>query len=116
MGLLRETFRECDTVRIHTNIREGGAALNVVPETVVMEAMVRAATLEALDDAARKFDRACTHAAEALGAHAEILTYQGYMPVRPAPADPLCWRRPPRCPGFRPNAPSRVCRTLPAPT
>ena len=53
-----------------------------------MEAMVRAATLEALDDAARKFDRACTHAAEALGAHAEILTYQGYMPVRPAPADP----------------------------
>ena len=32
-----------------------------------MEAMVRAATLEALDDAARKFDRACTHAAEALG-------------------------------------------------
>ena len=46
------------------------------------------ATLEALDDAARKFDRACTHAAEALGAHAEILTYQGYMPVRPAPADP----------------------------
>ena len=88
VGLLRETFRECDTVRIHTNIREGGAALNVVPETVVMEAMVRAATLEALDDAARKFDRACTHAAEALGAHAEILTYQGYMPVRPAPADP----------------------------
>ena len=68
VGLLRETFRECDTVRIHTNIREGGAALNVVPETVVMEAMVRAATLEALDDAARKFDRACTHAAEALGA------------------------------------------------
>ena len=88
VGLLRETFRECDTVRIHTNIREGGAALNVGPETVVMEAMVRAATLEALDDAARKFDRACTHAAEALGAHAEILTYQGYMPVRPAPADP----------------------------
>ena len=65
-----------------------GMALNVVPETVVMEAMVRAATLEALDDAARKFDRACTHAAEALGAHAEILTYQGYMPVRPAPVDP----------------------------
>ena len=54
----------------------------------ITEAMVRAATLEALDDAARKFDRACTHAAEALGAHAEILTYQGYMPVRPAPADP----------------------------
>lgn len=103
-------------MRIHSNIREGGAALNVVPETVVMEAMVRAATLEALDDAARKFDRACTHAAEALGAHAEILTYQGYMPVRPAPADPALLAQPPRCPGFRPNAPSLACRTLPAPT
>ncbi len=86
IGLLRETFRECDTVRIHANIREGGTALNVVPDTVVLEAMVRAATLDALDDAAEKFDRACTHAAAALGARAEIATEQGYMPIRYTPA------------------------------
>lgn len=88
IGLARETFRECDAVRIHTNIREGGTALNVVPETVVLEAMVRAATLESLSDAEQKFDRACTHAALALGAAAEIRTAQGYLPVRPSPADP----------------------------
>lgn len=86
IGLLRETFRECDTVRIHANIREGGTALNVVPDTVVLEAMVRAATLDALADAAKKFDRACTHAAAALGARAEIITEQGYMPIRYTPA------------------------------
>ncbi len=88
IGLVRETFRECDAVRIHANIREGGAALNVVPETVVLEAMVRAATLESLADAEQKFDRACTHAALALGAAAEIRTAQGYLPVRPSAADP----------------------------
>ena len=87
VGLLRETFRECDTVRIHTNIREGGAALNVVPETVVMEAMVRAATLEALDDAARKFDRACTHAAEALGARRDS-DLSGLHARAPGPGGP----------------------------
>lgn len=85
VGLLRETFRERDTVRIHANIREGGAALNVVPDTVVLEAMVRAASLHALNDAVHKFDRACTHCAEALGARAEIQPAQGYMPVRYCP-------------------------------
>lgn len=85
VGLLRETFREHDTVRIHTNIREGGAALNVVPDTVVVEAMVRAATLEALNDAVYKFDRVCTHCAEALGARAEIWPFQGYMPASYCP-------------------------------
>lgn len=82
VGMLRETFRERDTVRIHTNIREGGAALNVVPDTVAMEAMVRAASLDALNDATQKFDRVCLHCAEALGARAEIIPAQGYMPVR----------------------------------
>lgn len=86
IGLVRETFREADTVRIHTNITAGGAALNVVPETAVLEGMVRACNVEALADAAAKFDRACQGAALALGASARIETFQGYLPVRPSPA------------------------------
>lgn len=86
IGLLRETFRECDTVRIHTKLKESATALNVVPDTVEMEVMVRAATLRALHGAAEKFDRACIHCAAALGATAEIADYQGYMPVRYTPA------------------------------
>lgn len=87
IGMLRETFREDDTVRIHTNILKGGTALNVVPDTVEIEAQIRAANLNALRDAAEKFDRACTHCAAALGAKAEIKTHQGYMPVRPMAAE-----------------------------
>lgn len=88
IGLLRETFKESDTVRIHTNILQGGTVLNVVPDTVVMEAMVRACTLEALDDASAKFDNACIHSALALGATVEIQSHAGYMPVRPSQANP----------------------------
>lgn len=88
IGLLRETFRECDTVRIHAKLKESPAALNVVPDTIELEAMVRAASLEALADAAAKFDRACTHCAAALGATAEIANHQGYMPVGYTPACP----------------------------
>ncbi len=88
IGLLRETFQEKDTVRIHTNIIQGGTALNVVPETVVMDAMVRACNLKALESAAQQFDDACTHCAQALGATAEITTYSGYLPVIPSPAHP----------------------------
>ncbi len=86
IGLIRETFRDEDCVRIHANITQGGTALNVVPETVVLEAMVRGKTLGAIQDAAEKFDRACQHAALALGARAQIETQQGYMPVRYTPA------------------------------
>ena len=81
VGLLRETFRECDTVRIHTKIKESGTALNVVPDVIEMEAIIRASTLEALHDAAEKFDRVCVHCAAALGATAEIADFQGYLPA-----------------------------------
>ena len=86
VGLLRETFREQDTVRIHAKLKESATALNVVPDVIEMEAMVRASSLQALHDAAEKFDRACIHCAAALGATAEITDYQGYMPVRYTPA------------------------------
>ena len=86
IGMLRETFREKDTVRIHTNILHGGDALNVVPDFVEMEVQLRAANLTALHAASAAFDRACTGCAAALGATAEIATHQGYMPVLPSAA------------------------------
>lgn len=82
IGLLRETFRDKDCVRIHTNITRGGDVLNVVPEHVVVDGMVRAANLTALEDASRKFDIAFENCARAIGATAEVETWQGYMPVR----------------------------------
>lgn len=82
LGLIRETFKDSDSVRIHTNITRGGDVLNVVPDNVVIDGMVRASNLAALEDAGRKFDRAFIGCAEAVGAKAEVETWQGYMPVR----------------------------------
>ncbi|MBP0981773.1 MAG: amidohydrolase [Oscillospiraceae bacterium] len=85
LGLVRETFKDSDSVRIHTNVTRGGDVVNVVPDHVVIDGMVRASNLAALEDAGKKFDRAFIGCAEALGAKAEIETWQGYMPVRYEP-------------------------------
>lgn len=86
IGLLRETFKEQDCVRIHCNIISGGTALNVVPDTVVVKAMVRGKTSEAVQSAAQKFDNAFIYTAQALGAKAEIKTTNGYIPTPYLPA------------------------------
>ena len=57
LGLVRETFRDSDSVRIHTNVTRGGDVVNVVPDHVVIDGMVRASNLAALEDAGKKFDR-----------------------------------------------------------
>ena len=87
IGYLRETFREKDFVRIHTNITRGGDVLNVVPHEVVVDGMIRASNLAALEQASEKFDAAFENCAKAIGASADVETWQGYMPVRFQPAD-----------------------------
>lgn len=87
MGLMRETFREEDHVRLHTLIREGGKALNSVPDRVVVESKVRAASLEAIDGIREKVTRAFEGAAYAFGGKIEREKLQGYLPVRYRPAD-----------------------------
>ena len=54
----RETFRDDDHVRIHPIITKGGNLVNVVPDEVVIETLVRAANKDAIADAAAKTDRA----------------------------------------------------------
>lgn len=77
----RETFRDEDRVRMHAIIEKGGNAVNVVPEEVLIEAMVRAKTIDAIKDASQKVDRAFLGAAYALGARADISGIPGYLPV-----------------------------------
>lgn len=87
----RETFRDEDRVRVHGIIEKGGGAVNVVPEEVVVETMVRAKTLPAIKDAAEKVDRAFRGAAYALGAKVDIRDIPGYLPVVAQPPQrPLC--------------------------
>ena len=78
----RETFRDADTVRVHPIITRGGDVVNVVPSDVRMETFVRGRTVEAIEDANRKVDRALKAGALAVGGQVTIYTIPGYLPLR----------------------------------
>lgn len=83
----RETFRDSDHVRIHPIITKGGNLVNVIPDEVIIETLVRASNNEAIVDAAAKTDRAFFAGGAALGASVEIETMPGYLPTIPQEPD-----------------------------
>jgi amidohydrolase len=80
LGMIRETFREKDCVRVHPYIRKGGEAINIVPSEVIVDMMVRANNQEAIEAVSKKVDNCFKGAAMAIGCEAEIVDSQGYMP------------------------------------
>lgn len=83
LGLNRETFRDEDCVRVHPIMTKGGDLVNVIPDDVVIETLVRGKTLEAFADASLKTDRSFKAGALALGAGYRIETMPGYLPTLP---------------------------------
>ncbi len=81
IALLRETFANDDRIRVHGIISEGGDAVNIVPNRVVLNYMLRADTLEKITALSCVFDRAVKHSALALGADIEIQTLPGSLPL-----------------------------------
>ncbi len=79
LGLLNATFP--DEARVHGIITSGGNVVNVIPDRSGLEYMLRAPTLEAVEELSRSFDRAMKGAAMAMGAAVEIKTSAGYMPL-----------------------------------
>ena len=79
---LRETFRESDYFRFHSIITKGGDSVNAVPDEVVVESYVRAATSHALAEANAKVNRAFSACAAAFGANVEINDMPGSEPLR----------------------------------
>lgn len=77
----RETFKDEDTVRIHPILTRGGDLVNVIPNDVRFETMIRGKTPDAINDASFKVDRALRAGAVAMGAKVEITTLPGYMPL-----------------------------------
>ena len=65
----RETFKDEDHVRVHPIITKGGNLVNVVPDEVVIETLVRASNKDAIADAAFKTDRAFKAGAAAIWSH-----------------------------------------------
>lgn len=79
----RETFQDKDHVRVHPIITKGGNLVNVTPDEVIIETLVRACNNEAILDAANKTDRAFFAGGAAIGATVEIETMPGYLPTIP---------------------------------
>jgi amidohydrolase len=84
----RETFKDEDAVRIHPILTKGGNLVNVVPDEVVLETLVRAKNINAILDASKKTDRAYRAGADAVGAGYIIETLPGYLPQIPTPPHP----------------------------
>lgn len=87
MGLMRETFREEDHVRLHNVIRKAGDVINSVPDEAVIETKVRAASLERIEQVMEMVNRAYDGSAYAFGGKIEREVLQGYMPILPREAD-----------------------------
>lgn len=84
----RETFRDEDAVRVHPIMTKGGNLVNVVPDEVVLETLVRGKNKNAILDASEKTDRAFQAGAYAIGAKCEITTLPGYLPTLSSEAYP----------------------------
>ena len=78
--MVRETFQDKDSVRVHPIITKGGDLVNVVPADVRVETYVRGRTMEAITDASLKVNRALRAGADAIGAGVEIRELPGYLP------------------------------------
>ena len=81
IGLMREAYSNSSKIRIHGIITNGGEAVNVIPDTVTMEYMLRAPSLEEILALNDRFDRVVMHAAHAAECTATIETIPGYMPL-----------------------------------
>jgi len=78
---LRETFADDDHIRVHPIITRGGDVVNAIPADVRLETFCRGGTVEAIELAHRKVDRALKAGALALGGAVEITTLPGYLPL-----------------------------------
>ena len=87
MGLMRETFREEDHVRLHNVIRKAGDVINSVPDEAIVETKVRAASLDKICEITYMVNRAYAGSAYAFGGKIEMEKLQGYMPIIPRAAD-----------------------------
>ena len=78
---IRETFKDEDHVRVHPIITRGGDVVNAIPADVRLELFCRGASVEGMELAHRKVDRALKAGALALGGSVEITTLPGYLPL-----------------------------------
>ncbi len=82
INALRETFRDSDHVRVHPITINAGKAVNIIPDSALIENQVRASTVEVCSAVNRKINRATAASAASIGANVTITDNHGYMPGR----------------------------------
>ena len=82
IAMLRESYSNESFVRIHGIVTRGGDAVNIIPDTISMDYMLRAMEVEKLLRLNQRFDNAVMYAAKAAECEAEITTLNGYMPLK----------------------------------
>ena len=92
LGMIRETFREKDCIRVHPFFKKGGEVINVVPSEVIVDMMVRANNQQAIEETSEKVDNCFKGAAMAIGCEAEIVNAQGYLPCPEREPDEVMWK------------------------
>lgn len=78
---IRETFKESSCVRVHPIISKGGDAMNVIPDDVHIETLVRANNIDDICDINNKINRAFAGGAISMGAEVMIQDTPGMLPL-----------------------------------
>jgi amidohydrolase len=81
IALLRESYSNSSFVRFHGIVSDGGQSVNILPDHIEMDYMLRAETVEKLVEVHKRFDNAVTHAAAAAECGCEIKTMHYSMPL-----------------------------------
>ena len=81
IALLRESYSHSSFVRFHGIVSDGGKSVNILPDRVEMDYMLRAEKVETLLEVNKRFDNAVTHAAAAAECGCRINTMHYSMPL-----------------------------------
>lgn len=81
IAMLREVYSNDQYVRIHGIITNGGDAVNIIPDSVTLEYMLRAPDLDSIISLNDRFDKVVMYAARAAECEASIETIHGFMPL-----------------------------------
>lgn len=81
IAMLRESYSNNAYIRIHGIITNGGDTVNIIPDEVTMDYMLRAPSLEKILELNDRFDHAVLYAAKAAECEATVETLNGYMPL-----------------------------------
>ena len=77
IALLRESYSNSDKVRFHGIVSDGGQSVNILPDRVEMDYMLRAETVKQLVEVNKRFDNAVKYAAYAAECGCEIRCKSG---------------------------------------